>query len=92
VGNETGTRATAHQYVIACRVERAEQLLQTGGDSSMALVAAHTGFAHPSLFCHHSKRFVGVAPRQVRTPARIACRTAIPAKKPARDPLTIPSE
>jgi AraC-like DNA-binding protein len=49
-----------------------EQLLQTGSDFSLALVAAHTGLAHPSQLCHHFKRLVGVTPRQFRTPARIA--------------------
>jgi AraC family transcriptional regulator len=61
-----------HQYVIARRIERAKQLPQTGGDFSLAEVAAHTGFSDQSQFSHHFKRLVGVTPRQFRTPARIA--------------------
>jgi AraC family transcriptional regulator len=61
-----------HQYVIARRVERAKQLLQAGGDLSLAEVAAHTGFSDQSQFLHHLKRLVGVTPGQFRTPARFA--------------------
>ena len=61
-----------HQYVIARRVERAKQLLQTGGDVSLAEVAAHAGFSDQSQFSRHFKRLVGVTPGQFRTPARIA--------------------
>jgi len=61
-----------HQYVIARRVERAKQLLQTGSDFSLAEVAAHAGFSDQSQFSHHFKRIVGVTPGQFRTPARIA--------------------
>jgi AraC family transcriptional regulator len=61
-----------HQYVIARRVERAKQLLQGGGDFSLAEVAAHAGFSDQSQFSHHFKRLVGVTPRQFRIPARIA--------------------
>jgi AraC family transcriptional regulator len=59
-----------HQYVIARRVERAKQLLQTGGDFSLAEVAACSGFADQSQFSRHFKRLVGVAPGQFRTRAR----------------------
>jgi AraC family transcriptional regulator len=61
-----------HQYVIARRVEWAKQLLQGGGDLSLAEVAASAGFWDQSHFTHHFKRLVGVTPGQFRTPARIA--------------------
>jgi AraC family transcriptional regulator len=59
-----------HQYVIARRVERARQLLQGGGDLSLAEVAACAGFSDQSQLTHHFKRLVGVTPGQLRTPAR----------------------
>jgi AraC family transcriptional regulator len=61
-----------HQYVITRRVERAKQLLQGGGDFSLAQVAAYAGFSDQSVFSHHFKRLVGVTPGQFRTPARFA--------------------
>jgi AraC family transcriptional regulator len=61
-----------HQYVIARRVERAKQLLQTGSAFSLAEVAAHAGFSDQSQFSHHFKRLVGVTPGQFRRSARIA--------------------
>jgi AraC family transcriptional regulator len=61
-----------HQYVIARRIERAKQLLEAGGDLSLAAVAAHAGFSDQSQFSHHFKRMVGITPGQFRTPARIA--------------------
>ena len=60
-----------HQYVILRRVERAKQVLQTGGDFSLAEVAAHAGFADQSQFSHHFKRLVGVTPGQFQTRVRI---------------------
>jgi transcriptional regulator GlxA family with amidase domain len=51
---------------------RAKRLLQTGGDFSLAEVAAHAGFLDQSQFCQHFKRLVGVTPGQFRMPARIA--------------------
>ena len=61
-----------HQYVIARRVERAKQLLQTGSDISLAEVAAEAGFSDQSQFSHHFKRLVGVTPGQFKMHARIA--------------------
>ena len=58
-----------HQYVIARRVERAKRVLQTGGDFSLAQVAAHAGFSDQSQFSRHFKRLVGVTPREFRTRA-----------------------
>jgi AraC family transcriptional regulator len=60
-----------HQYVILRRVERAKQLLQRGGDLSLAELAARAGFCDQSQFSHHFKRLVGVTPGQFRAPARI---------------------
>src|SRR5262245_32595236 len=59
-----------HQYVIARRVERAKQFLQTESDFSLAEVAAHAGFSDQSQFSHHFKRLVGVTPGQFRTRVR----------------------
>jgi AraC family transcriptional regulator len=69
---KTATGLPPHQFVIMRRVERAKQLLQGGGDLSLAEVAAHAGFSDQSKFSHHFKRLVGVTPGQFRTPARIA--------------------
>src|SRR5215471_6343683 len=55
-----------HQYVVLRRVERAKQLLQCGGDLSLAEVAARAGFCDQSQFSHHFKRLVGVTPGQFR--------------------------
>ena len=69
---KAATGLPPHQYVIMRRVERARQLLQAGGDFSLAEVALHAGFSDQSQFCQHFKRIVGVTPGQFRTPARIA--------------------
>ncbi len=69
---KAATGLPPHQYVIARRIERAQQFLQRGGDLSLAEVAAHAGFSDQSQFSHHFKRLVGVTPGQFRTPARIA--------------------
>jgi AraC family transcriptional regulator len=69
---KTATGVPPHQYVIARRVKRAKQLLQGGGDLSLAQVAAYAGFTDQSAFSHHFKRLVGVTPGRFRRPARIA--------------------
>jgi AraC family transcriptional regulator len=69
---KAATGLPPHQYVIARRVERAKQLLQTDGDFSLAEVAASAGFSDQSQFSHHFKRLVGVTPGQYRKPSRIA--------------------
>jgi AraC family transcriptional regulator len=69
---KAATGLPPHQYVIACRVERAKQLLQAATGLSLAEVAAHAGFSDQSQFSHHFKRLVGVTPGQFRTSARIA--------------------
>jgi AraC family transcriptional regulator len=89
---KTATGLPPHQYVILRRVERAKQLLQAGADLSLAEVALGAGFSDQSQFSHHFKRHVGVTPGQFRTPARIAYRSSISAKKPSSNPLTIPHE
>jgi AraC family transcriptional regulator len=64
--------STPHQYVIARRVERAQQLLQFEGDLSLAHIAARAGFSDQSHFSHHFRRAVGITPGQFRKAARIA--------------------
>jgi AraC family transcriptional regulator len=61
-----------HQYVIARRVERAQQLLQGDGEVSLTEVAARTGFSDQSHFSHHFKRLVGVTPGRFRMRTRIS--------------------
>src|SRR5215831_4809207 len=61
-----------HQYVIARRVERAQQLLRQDHDLSLAEIAAGAGFSDQSHFSHHFKRLTGVTPGRFRTPVRIA--------------------
>src|SRR5262249_29384347 len=86
---KAATGLPPHRYVIARRVERAQQLLQDGGDLSLAEIAARTGFSDQSQLARHFKRLVGVTPGQFRTPARIAEKAAIPSKKSEDNPLTI---
>jgi AraC family transcriptional regulator len=69
---KAATGMPPHQYVIARRVERAKQLLQTSTTLTVAEVAANAGFSDQSQLSHHFKRLVGVTPQQFRTPARIA--------------------
>jgi AraC family transcriptional regulator len=69
---KAATGLPPHQYVIARRVERAKQLLQTGTDLSLADVAARAGFSDQSQFSRHFKRLIGTTPRHFRTPARNA--------------------
>src|SRR5215467_13688565 len=61
-----------HQYVMARRVERAQQLLQQDHDLSLTEIAASAGFADQSHFSHHFKRLTGVTPGRFRTSAKIA--------------------
>jgi AraC family transcriptional regulator len=58
-----------HQYVIARRVARAQQLLHPDRDLSLAEIAARVGFPDQSHFAQHFKRLVGVTPRQFRLAA-----------------------
>jgi AraC family transcriptional regulator len=68
---KAATGLPPHQYIIARRVERAQQLLQPDGDLSQAEIAARAGFSDQSQFSRHFKRIVGVTPGQFRTSARI---------------------
>jgi AraC family transcriptional regulator len=61
-----------HQYVIARRVERAQQLLQQDRDLSLAEIAACAGFSDQSQFSHHFKRLIRVTPGRFRTLAKSA--------------------
>jgi AraC family transcriptional regulator len=69
---KAATGLPPHQYIIARRVERAQQLLRDDGDVPLAEVAAAVGFSDQSQFSHHFKRLVGVTPGQFRRSARIA--------------------
>jgi AraC family transcriptional regulator len=60
-----------YQYVIARRVERAQHLLRTDDELSLAEVALRAGFSDQSKFSFHFKRIVGVTPRQFLLSARI---------------------
>jgi AraC family transcriptional regulator len=66
------TGLAPYQYVIARRVERAQQLLRQEDELGLAEVAFRTGFSDQSHFSSHFKRIVGVTPRQFRISARIA--------------------
>src|SRR5262245_17428738 len=69
---KVATGQPPHQYVIARRVERAQQLLQQDQDLSLAEIATGAGFSDQSHFSHHFKRLIGVTPGRFRTPGRIA--------------------
>jgi AraC family transcriptional regulator len=69
---KAATGVPPHQYILARRVDRAQQLLQGDGDHSLAEIAARAGFSDQSQFSHHFKRVVGVTPGQFRMSARIA--------------------
>ena len=61
-----------HQYVIARRVERAQQLLHPDRDLALAEIAARVGFSDQSHLTRHFKRVVGVTPRHFRRSAGIS--------------------
>jgi AraC family transcriptional regulator len=67
---KVATGLAPHQYVIARRVERAQELLRTDREVGMAEVAIRSGFASQSHFCLHFRRIVGITPRQFMGPAR----------------------
>jgi AraC family transcriptional regulator len=68
---KAATGLPPHQYVLARRVELAQQLLQHDRDLSLAEIARGAGFSDQSQFSHRFKRFVGVTPGQFRKFARI---------------------
>jgi AraC family transcriptional regulator len=61
-----------HQYVIARRVARAQELLHPDRDLALGEIAARVGFSDHSQFSQHFKRVGGVTPRQFRLSASIA--------------------
>jgi AraC family transcriptional regulator len=67
---KAATGLPPHQYVIARRVERAQQLLRES-DQSLAEVASGAGFSDQSRFSQSFKRVMGVTPKQFRKSARI---------------------
>jgi AraC family transcriptional regulator len=67
---KAATGLAPHQYVIARRVQRAQELLRTDRGAALAEVAFRSGFANQSHFCFHFKRIVGVTPRQFMGCAR----------------------
>jgi AraC family transcriptional regulator len=73
---KVATGLPPHQYVIARRVERAQQLLRQDRDLSLAEIAASVGFSDQSQFSHHFKRLTGVTPRRYRTPGSSSCTSA----------------
>src|SRR5215470_6224911 len=64
---KVATGEPPHQYVIARRVERAQQLLRQDRDLSLAEIAAGAGFSDQSHFSYHFKRLTGVAPGRFRS-------------------------
>ena len=75
---KAATGLAPHQYVIARRIERAQELLQTNRELGLAEVAFRSGFANQSHFCLHFRRIVGVTPRQFMGSARTPSRGLIP--------------
>jgi AraC family transcriptional regulator len=59
------TGITPHQYLIQQRIERAKQLLRQP-DKTIADVAMDCGFANPSHFAKHFRKYIGVSPKQFR--------------------------
>jgi len=58
------TGMAPHQYLINLRVNRAKELLLSGG-FSVSEVAAEVGFADQSHLHRHFKRFFGVTPKTI---------------------------
>jgi AraC family transcriptional regulator len=63
---KAATGLAPHQFVIARRVERAQQLLCGRQGVSLAQVAIGAGFSDQSQLCFHFKRIAGVTPGQFR--------------------------
>ncbi len=59
------TGYSPYQYLIKCRIERAQKLL-IQNQQSIANIALQVGFANQSQFGRHFKRFTGVTPKQFR--------------------------
>jgi AraC family transcriptional regulator len=69
---KASTGLAPHQYLISCRIERAQHLLRAHDELGLAEVALRVGFSDQSKFSFHFKRLVGLTPRQFRLSARIA--------------------
>jgi AraC family transcriptional regulator len=67
---KAATGLAPHQYVIARRVERAQQLIRGDGELGLAEIALRVGFVDQSHFSFHFKRIVGDTPGQFRIFAR----------------------
>jgi AraC family transcriptional regulator len=63
---KAATGLAPYQFVIARRVERAQQLLCARQEVGLAEVALSAGFSDQSQLCFHFKRIVGVTPRRFR--------------------------
>jgi len=68
---KVATGTPPHRYVLERRIERAQRLLERGGEFSLAEIAMRAGFSDQSHFTHHFKRVVGVTPKRFRMSARI---------------------
>ena len=64
------TGAPPHAFLLACRIERAKELLATGSDS-VATIARALGFASPQHFAGHFKLATGQTPREWRAKAEM---------------------
>jgi AraC family transcriptional regulator len=58
-----------HEYLIACRIERAKKLLLTE-DISIHEIASQCGFADQSHLTRHFQRVVGMTPGELRKDRR----------------------
>jgi AraC family transcriptional regulator len=59
----TGT--TPHAYLIQQRVEKSKQLLKQK-EGTMNDIAIECGFANPSHFAKHFRKYTGISPKQFR--------------------------
>ena len=64
------TGAPPHAFLLACRIERAKDLLAAGRDS-VATIARALGFASPHHFAGHFKLATGQTPREWRAKAEM---------------------
>ena len=64
------TGAPPHAFLLACRIERAKELLAAGRDS-VATIARALGFASPQHFAGHFKLATGQTPREWRAKAKM---------------------
>ena len=65
---KAATGTAPHQYVLRCRVGRAEALL-AGGRENLADIAYASGFSSQAHFSHVFKRVIGLSPGQYRRAA-----------------------